>query len=301
MTNFKLKLETSDQKITIPSHLGKFLVEGSLPDTVRELIFDDDFNAEIEPGVIPMGTEIVEFGKKFNAKIKSGVFPITVTCIKFGRCFNHSLENVLPENLKIIIIRNSMYHHKIDDVLPPTVTDFHFAFYTQMSTEYNIPLNTTELYITSNNESKYKFDVPVSVKKIYLSPKSLKYAPSIFSSLKNRNIEMIISSTEETEENVLISYPLQDKYIFTRIIDSETMEKSVLKMGAFGDCGKLFFYNMEIKTEFVDLCVENIQLQMENVQLKTEIAELKLANQNNNNMKEKFHDLMTLITQLNPV
>ena len=36
-------------------------------------------------------------------------------------------------------------------------------------------------------------------------------------------------------------------------------------------------------------------------QLKTEIAELKLANQNNNNMKEKFHDLMTLITQLNPV
>ena len=295
MSDFILKIETTNPKITIPQDLAKFLVPGFLPQTIRELIFDNNFSAEIEPGVIPMGTEIVEFGKGFNQKLKPGVFPISVTCIIFKHYFSMSLENVLPENLKILYIGNdlychSQYKHQLDNILPPSITDFNLAVSDAIK---NIPNRVTELYITNDMCCEYNFDIPVGVKKIYFSPKSVRYASNIFSLLKTRDITMILLSNGE---NLQISCQMTETYNISKIVDSEIIKKHILKTGMYEYYENLTFYSIAKKQD--DNQLQKIdQLSTENIQLKTEIDQLKIST--HNDMKEKIIELTVVITEMN--
>ena len=303
MSDFTIKLETTNSKITITKKLEQVLAPGFLPQTTRELIFDDDFNAEIEPGVIPMGTEMVEFGMNFNQKLKPGVFPISVTCIKFGIGFVESLENILPENLKILHIINKSYPHPLN-ILPSTITDFHFVACQRTK---NIPINVTDLYIINNIGYQYLFEIPNSVKKIYLSPKSLEHVDKILQLLKTNDATIILS----TEKNVDIPHTIYNTHNIRKMIDSEIIEKQMIKI--CNSYHELTLYNLVLKDEIDEmnqLKMENdqlrkenreiCQLKMENDQLKKENIQLKTSN-NNSTIIKKINELNVMVDKLNQI
>ena len=161
MADYALTIKSDKPKIIIGATLKDFLMPESIPNTVRELIFQDDFNGKIEPGVIPMGCQTVEFGNAFNQELKAGVFPISVTSIKFGANFNKSLENILPENLKVLHIKCYLYNHTLIGVFPLTLTEFKLAV--SQITDC-VPFGVTELNVYNYNVGiPYNFLIPGSI------------------------------------------------------------------------------------------------------------------------------------------
>ena len=291
MTDYKLKIESTNPKIIIDAKLSDILVPGSIPDTVRELIFGDGFNGEIEPGLIPMGTQVVEFGNSFNQKLKPGVFPNSVECIKFGKRFNKSLKNVLPENLKILYIGCYVYNHPLNDVLPSTITDFHLAV--SQFTNYIIPHNVTELYIYSqNSEMLYNVDVPRDIKKIYISPAAFRYGVRLVELFKNCNSHTEYILLWDGEKKLI---PFIETYDFNEImdVDEKIIHNFVINTNNIYGHGRLTFYHLIHKKNNTEKKIKEIET--ENAQLKTEIQQLL---RQNNDIKEKMKHLTELFAEI---
>lgn len=60
------------------------------------IIFGEDFNDPLSPGVFPEGIEIIYFGYNFNQKIEKGVLPSTVKAVFFGSNFNKKISCSSP-------------------------------------------------------------------------------------------------------------------------------------------------------------------------------------------------------------
>lgn len=217
--DYIFKIITSEPKIVLDSRHQPFLKPGSIPDTVRELIFNNYFNNELEPGVIPMGTQIVEFGRSYNKQLKPGVFPASVECIKFGPRFKSSLAGILPENLKSLYIADYEYPHSLVDVVPTSVTEFHFAV---SEKTLIIPEGVTHLYILGS-KGEYTFDIPANVKRIYVSPRCINFSNNIIDVIQKKHHEFTvfwdlneyIKITKYFNTVHILEEKIQDNYVLT--------------------------------------------------------------------------------------
>lgn len=297
MDNCILKLNTDEPKIVLGRKHQYFLKPGSIPDTVRELIFDDTFESEIEPGVIPMGTQIVEIGRCYNKQIKPDVFPASVVCIKFGKSFDFSLEGVLPENLKSLYIANNNYSHSLEDVVPASVTDFHLAV---SQTTRIIPKSVTHLYIFNGTHSpEYQFDIPDNLKYIYISRGTMLIAMdlspfSIIDVISQKNYDFILSW--ELRDHIIIPkdyksfHIMQEKFQDNYILSHSQTSGVLMK-----------FRKNDIEQESFHKIINNIKT--ENAQLKQEIKNITLQNNDlrellkqNNNICEKVKQITDFMT-----
>ena len=195
---YDLELRTTNPTIIISPDMALYMKPGLIPETTREIIFDENFNVKIEPGWIPIGTEIVEFGKNYNQIISPNIFPQTVTCVKFGKSFCQRLSEKIPENIKIIHIACDTYYYA-EDLEDVQLEELHYA-----TDQYSsrVPRNTTHLYIFTTKYSlnykhyldrdrEYEFKVPSTVKKIYISPSTIIMGTNINKLIINNKKEYI--------------------------------------------------------------------------------------------------------------
>lgn len=169
MEDYTLKIETKNPLLVIKSYMGDHLIPGSIPDTVKTLIFDHNFNSELSAGIIPMGTHTVIFGGNFNKYIEKNIFPTSVETIVFGTNYKQPLEKAIPDNLKNLYIDNKDYPHSIDDLSITSLEIFSIEVYQNTT---HIPSNVTEISAI-NSSGPFKFTIPDNIKRVYLSNKSL--------------------------------------------------------------------------------------------------------------------------------
>ena len=259
---YALKLQTTDPTITISSDMAPHMKPGLIPETTREIIFDEDFNVKIEPGWIPMGTETVEFGKHYTQYISPGIFPPTVTCVKFGKFFKQKLSGIIPDNIKIIHIACNT-HYIADDLEDIQLEELHYA-----ATQYThvIPKNTTHLYMFNvldmHNGLEYKFIIPSSVKKIYISHEAITGGTNINKIMMNYEKEYIY--WQPMNKNTP-----KERYDLTKIenTDIEYIIKNY-------QCTTINLYEMKINNENMIR-----QLETEKWNFSQELARLKARHQ----------------------
>src|SRR5579872_7033787 len=104
---FKTKIFFNDcvyiDKIMLLSYFDRFTsvvvndTQYKLPTSCTILVFNDDFNGDIE-GYIPNGITCVVFGNSFNQNIR-GCIPNSVTRIYFKDDFNQDIKECIPESV----------------------------------------------------------------------------------------------------------------------------------------------------------------------------------------------------------
>ena len=68
------------------------------------LYFNNYFNNNIEPYMLPNSLKYIEFGTYFNQPISINVLPNSLTYLKFGSYYSHIIEeSVLPNSLEKLI------------------------------------------------------------------------------------------------------------------------------------------------------------------------------------------------------
>jgi len=80
-----------------------------LPNTITEIFFGNNFNKEIIVDVLPNNLKRIYFGEKFNNDNKElcpFIFPMSLKCLVFGEQFNNATTaiqfNVIPTNLEYL-------------------------------------------------------------------------------------------------------------------------------------------------------------------------------------------------------
>lgn len=116
-----------------------------LPQSVRKLSFDTNFNQPLAVGVLPSLVTHLTFGNCFNQSLYVGVLPSSMTHLIFGWDFDQSLEvEVLPSSLTHLIF-GVKFNHPIEvGVLPSSLTHLTFGCY------FNQPLQVGVLIDTSD-------------------------------------------------------------------------------------------------------------------------------------------------------
>jgi hypothetical protein len=90
--------------IKFGDHCGKIF---NFPPTVREIIFDHQFNEELKPLNLPEGLEKIRLGFHYKHELIPGIFPDSVhTIIYLGHIYGKLKNNVFPQSLKKLVMPN---------------------------------------------------------------------------------------------------------------------------------------------------------------------------------------------------
>ncbi|BCS82552.1 F-box and FNIP repeat-containing protein [Cotonvirus japonicus] len=87
---------------------------GSIPDSVKEITFDDGFNKPIQKEYFPSGLRYLKFGQAFSQIIKNNL-PDNLETLIVGLEFKQSIQGALPSTLKKLELHNVS---DISDCLP---------------------------------------------------------------------------------------------------------------------------------------------------------------------------------------
>ena len=166
--SIKISVNFGDEpEITIPVCVNTLMEHITIPKTVKKIIFNDEFNHVLKPGVLPEGITDIRFGSSFNQILEEGVIPTSVTSLTFGVSYNKSIKkDILPKNLKNLFFRSQYYSHEINDDVIPDSIEF-FEFYVNSMTK-NIPSKATELVFYYHDKKKI-LNIPHTVNKIYIN------------------------------------------------------------------------------------------------------------------------------------
>jgi len=99
-------LPNSLRKIKIPRTITSLLLSIGklLPNSIEEVIFDDDWNWPLLNGMFPSNLKGCKFGISFNKEIPSHIFPESLVMLEFGNKFNKQLKiGWCPSTVKVII------------------------------------------------------------------------------------------------------------------------------------------------------------------------------------------------------
>lgn len=180
-----IKLKLTFDKRDLPNII--ITPDCNLPDNIKELIFDDNFNGLIPEGFIPNSVTHLTLGELFNHPLKQGIIPNSVIYLTFGRFFNQLLqpgdipnsvkyihlgksynqpflEKTLPKGLMFIGLGQN-YNHILDqNTIPKSVIDIHFIrkkiggigyqLYSNKMIGYSEPNNNIITYV--NDKKNYK-------------------------------------------------------------------------------------------------------------------------------------------------
>eukprot|EP01133_Synstelium_polycarpum_P005973 gene5973-6918_t len=104
--------------------LSQWLVNNGL----TTLIFRNDFNQPIAPGVLPNRLTSLTFGYYFDQPIAHGVLPNGLTSLKFGDHFNHPIApGILPDGLTSLTFGERFNQPIAPGVLPDGLTSLTFG------------------------------------------------------------------------------------------------------------------------------------------------------------------------------
>lgn len=189
---------------TIKKHfqnISNFELE-KIPESIKEIIFGDDFNQNIDnmpknvkkiilgfnfkQNVIKLSDtiEYLEFGYNFNGLILK--YPVNLKYLKFGRNFNQNINN-LPEGLIELSIgeRYLSLIKKLPLTLEMLIFDKNSEY---MKDIFCIPENTHTIILSVYME-KNKINIPKNLKKITYSENNI----WITQELKNKNFDGTIN------------------------------------------------------------------------------------------------------------
>ena len=100
------------------SRFNKGIKKGIRPQSLRKIIFGDEYNQELKPNRLPPNLKYLILGKNYDYLIEADVLPNTLKYIEFGFKYRSSLSN-LPPSVEIVFFDR---YDGIDWNLPPTVT-----------------------------------------------------------------------------------------------------------------------------------------------------------------------------------
>lgn len=115
------------KKISFGDNFDFDIDAGILPENLEILIFGNSYNRPFKEGVLPKGLKNLNLGNNFNQIIENGILPDSLEIIAFGEKYNKLINrNVLPEGLKVIIFGDNYDQIIEPNVLPSTLK--HIAF-----------------------------------------------------------------------------------------------------------------------------------------------------------------------------
>lgn len=126
------------------------LIEGCIPNSVKDLEFMCYDNKTIKKGDIPEGVLKLKFFNCSNLKIETNAFPDSVIELDLGNCYNYNLKpNILPKNVKKLNL--NMYSGKIDyNVIPDGVIELDLGLVCCPLKKGYIPNSVKKLIVASN-------------------------------------------------------------------------------------------------------------------------------------------------------
>jgi hypothetical protein len=156
----------------------------SIPSTVEELEFGDEFNQELK--YLPKNLKKLIFGFNFKYPIGQNVLPDTIEhlvfrynfnnritrypdnlkYLKFGRNYSQRLDN-LPAKLIHLVI-NERFHEKIQN-LPPSLRILEFDDLAEFNEELELPDSLEILILGKYFRSRKLKNIPNGLKKIKIS------------------------------------------------------------------------------------------------------------------------------------
>ena len=142
--------------------------KGFFGNTVKKIIFTDDFNDNIDN--LPLGLEILILGKKFNKSVDN--LPNTLKEIHFGNSFNQPLD-YLPNSLNKIVFEQN-FNQSLDN-LPNSINEIKFNVSNFNENKFNYDINflpnqLSKLILPSNFDKEI-FNFPPNLKYLYLGKK----------------------------------------------------------------------------------------------------------------------------------
>ena len=165
------------------SSFNRRLLPNTIPKTVTEIIFSNDFNEPLDENVLPHGLTYLNLGKRFNHTIeylphsithlilstnfnkKIRILPKNLVFLNLGYDFIQSLDvNVLPYGL-LTLIFSIKYNEIINkDVIPDTVKHLNLGFYFNKPLDGCIPKNVSYLQFSYFFNKELKIgDLPDSI------------------------------------------------------------------------------------------------------------------------------------------
>ena len=91
----------------------------NLPNSLRDLSFDENFNQSVNNVRLLAGLECLTFGYHFNKSLDNVTWPARLQSLTFGCCFNQSLDNVTwPARLQSLTF-GCFFNQSLDNVTWP--------------------------------------------------------------------------------------------------------------------------------------------------------------------------------------
>jgi len=104
----------------------ELIKEGDIPNTVRRIIFGEDFNQIILPNTIPNSVMEINFGSSFNQDLSNLSLPSSLTSISFHDGYKKEFNfEALPPCIKYFSCYPQQHH--TFDKLPRSVSHFSFS------------------------------------------------------------------------------------------------------------------------------------------------------------------------------
>jgi hypothetical protein len=114
---------------------------------IKKIIFNDNFDQYLDPGVLPSSLISLQFGDEFDRPLIVGALPSNLRKLKFGDSFNQLLTvDVLPSSLTSLQVGCYFNQPITIGVLPSSLTSLHFKYdFNQRLTIGTLPSSLTNL------------------------------------------------------------------------------------------------------------------------------------------------------------
>ena len=174
LTVYSLKdivIPTSVTSLTILNN-NEILKIGSIPNSIKELSFSDNFNKPIYKGVIPDGVISLNLGKNYNEYLDERYIPSSVKYLYYGDYLdeyfrtNLSEKNLLQEKYITINPKNKININDFKDMEEVFIeSNFTVKIYNQIKDVMNIFFIFNDVFII--NKFKFKLLTPDKYKLFY--------------------------------------------------------------------------------------------------------------------------------------
>ena len=152
MTTTKIK-ENLHTIFNITTSTG-VLTKGMIPDYIKHVNIRDNYELQIEPGILPSKLIKFDMGFQYNIKITKDWLPHNLIYLKISNNYDHEFDkNTFPPNL-IYLIFPYRYTHIINSKYLPN--SIKFLDFPSCVTPYRLPINVTHLYSRHGFASNFK-------------------------------------------------------------------------------------------------------------------------------------------------
>ncbi|AVG47860.1 F-box and FNIP repeat-containing [Acanthamoeba polyphaga mimivirus] len=138
---------------------------GSIPDSVKEITFDDGFNKPIQKEYFPSGLRYLKFGQAFSQIIKDNL-PDNLETLIMGFEFEQSIQGALPSTLKNLELHNT---NDISDCFPSGLENLVINHHNLNGDICkHLPVGLKSLTINSNNYVEISGKLPETLEYLNL-------------------------------------------------------------------------------------------------------------------------------------